>query len=150
MPARIRGRWPPLVAGSAFLLACLAARLCCTADEQQSRLIGHAFGAECAFRLRFGIPCPNCGMTRAVIVALHGEWLRAWRIAPGGPALVAGTLASAATLIALGIVRMRGGAPLVAKAGRQAPRIVYLCAALVLIIWFAGWIGAVAHALAAR
>jgi hypothetical protein len=150
MCARIRAGWPPLITGIALLLACLAVRLCCSADEQQTWLFGHAFGAECAFRLRFGIPCPNCGMTRAVIVALHGQWLRAWRIAPGGAAFVAATLVSAATLIALGIVRMRSAGPLAAKAERQAPRTIYACAVLVLMVWFAGWIAAVAQALAAR
>lgn len=134
----------------ALVAACLAVRLGCAADEQHTWFLGHAFGTECAFRLRFGIPCPNCGVTRAVILALLGRWLRAWRIAPAGPAIVIGTLVSAATVIALGLVRMRGAAPLVARAERLAPRIIYICAALVLIVWFSGWVAAVGHALAAR
>ncbi len=133
----------------ALVAACLAVRACCSADEQHTWFLGHAFGAECAFRLRFGIPCPNCGVTRAVILALLGRWTRAWRIAPAGPAIVIGTLVSAATVIALGLVRMRGAAPIVARSERLAPRIIYICAALVLIVWFSGWVAAVAQALAA-
>ncbi len=149
MSASVARRWPPIATGIALVAACLAVRECCAADEQHTWFLGHAFGAECAFRLRFGIPCPNCGVTRAVILALHGEWARAWRIAPGGPALVIGTLVSAVTVMALGIIRMRDAAPLAARAESLAPRVIYVSAALVVLVWFAGWIAAVAQALAA-
>src|ERR1035438_5483619 len=110
MPSSARHAWPPLLTGVALVLACLAVRLCCDADEQHTWILGHVFGAACAFRVRFGIPCPDCGMTRALILAAHCEWLRAWRIAPGGPALLLGTLVSAATVTALGVIRLRGRA----------------------------------------
>ena len=139
-----------MLTGLALVAACVGAGLTCAADERGTWFLGHALGAECAFRLRFGIPCPNCGLTRAVIIALHGQWLRAWRIAPGGAALVVGTFVCAATVTTLGMVRMRGAAPLVARMERLAPRIIYVCAGLVLGGWFTGWIAAVAQALAAR
>ena len=151
MSASIPRRWPPIAAGMALVAVGLAVRACCTADEQHTWFLGHAFGAECAFRLRFGIPCPNCGVTRAVILALHGEWARAWRIAPGGPALVIGTL----------VLGRNGDGPrdhpdARRRAARRArglslaPRVISVSAALVVVVWFGGWIAAVAQALAAR
>ncbi len=33
----------------------------------------------CLSRLLFGVPCPGCGMTRALSCALHGDFRRALR-----------------------------------------------------------------------
>ena len=37
------------------------------------RLFGVQLPATCWFRLVTGLPCAGCGMTRAVVLALHGE-----------------------------------------------------------------------------
>lgn len=41
--------------------------------ESQSR---HSL---CVIKRAFGVPCPGCGMTRAISCAFHGEFRRAWR-----------------------------------------------------------------------
>lgn len=38
----------------------------------------------CLFRWLTGIPCPACGTTRAIILALRGEWLLSLRMNPYG------------------------------------------------------------------
>lgn len=38
----------------------------------------------CAFHLITGLPCPTCGMTRALCQALHGDWVRSVASHPAG------------------------------------------------------------------
>ena len=149
-PWTIRPGLAPLLAGGLVLLSVIVLRILFDADEQRTVFLGHAFGWECAFRARFGVPCPNCGMTRAFVLALYGHWLRAWKVAPGGPALLACLLASTTAVFALGVVRARGSAPFAERAERYAARVILASAALALTIWFAGWIAAVAHAASLR
>lgn len=35
------------------------------------------FSVPCLFLTAFGIPCPGCGMTRALLAVLHGDWIGA-------------------------------------------------------------------------
>ncbi len=46
------------------------------------RLFGLPLPATCWFRLATGMPCAGCGMTRAVVLALHGEPRAAWQAHP--------------------------------------------------------------------
>ena len=146
----IRHGLTPLLAGGLLVLSLLVLRILFDADEQQTRFLGQAFGSECAFRVRFGIPCPNCGLTRAVILALHGGLLRAWSVSPAGPVLVVATLVCAALLTTLGVVRMRASQAVVTRLERLAPRVMCSCAAALLLVWLVGWIAAVARALSTR
>ena len=43
----------------------------------------------CPFRAVTGVPCPLCGMTRAVVSAMHGHLLESLRFNPAGLLLVA-------------------------------------------------------------
>ena len=45
-------------------------------------LLTLAFGYRCPFQLIAGIPCPTCGITRAVRLALHGDLAAATRLHP--------------------------------------------------------------------
>ena len=40
------------------------------------------FGAFCPSLLIMGLPCPGCGMTRAVICLFKGEFARSWALNP--------------------------------------------------------------------
>ena len=88
----------------AFVIGCLtsgdliAGRLLLRADEARVYLAGRALTYRCAFHEATGLSCPTCGMTRSVVMSLHGEWARAWHMSPGGPALV----------LALGLVAVAG------------------------------------------
>jgi len=39
----------------------------------------------CPIRALFGIPCPGCGLTRAVILCLHGDWATSLHAHPLAP-----------------------------------------------------------------
>lgn len=45
-------------------------------------LIKAVFHAYCPMVLITGLPCPGCGMTRAVLLLLMGEWKRSWNLQP--------------------------------------------------------------------
>jgi len=43
----------------------------------------------CLFYRLSGMPCPGCGMTRALAALFHGEWREVLRLHPWAPAVVA-------------------------------------------------------------
>ena len=57
----------------------------------------------CPLRALTGIPCPLCGMTRAVTAAMRGDFWASLRFQPAGLALLAIALYM--------LVRRRGGEP---------------------------------------
>ncbi len=130
-----------LISGVTVLLDALAARFTLSADDARVYVLGHAIPWECAMR-KAGLPCPTCGMTRSLVMALHGQIGRAWHMAPGGPVLLAGVLLAA---VALTI-----------SAARRAPLprwvvtggMVYAAAAM--IVWLGGWAAQFSQALDAR
>jgi hypothetical protein len=139
----------PAAAGAAIALQILAARLALSADEGGVWLFGAPLGAECAFRARFGLPCPTCGMTRSLILALHGEPGRAWALQPAGPVAVAGLVLLAVALLVLGIARLaKAGVPREAALWIRRAALIY--AAGLVAVWLGGWGFGVRAALAAR
>lgn len=125
------------MAGAIMLLDALAARLALTADDARVYVFGRPIAWECALR-RIGLPCPTCGMTRSVVLALDGEIARAWHVAPGGPVLAAGVLAMALVLL---VSRFRRAPwPSWVRAGGVA----YAAAAT--LIWLGGWAAQFAQA----
>jgi hypothetical protein len=119
-----------LIAGVVILLDAAAARLALTADDASVYVFGHPIGWECSWR-RIGLACPTCGMTRSVVLALHGQWARAWQMAPGGPLLAAGGLMLAVLLVSSAFRR----APWPRWVG--AGGVVY--AAATVLVWLGGW-----------
>jgi hypothetical protein len=96
-----RPGFPALVIGCVTLADALAARWLLRADEEQVFVLGRPIEWVCALRSRFGLPCPTCGLTRSVAMSLHGEFARAWRIAPVGPVAVVGLVAFAIAMLVL-------------------------------------------------
>jgi Protein of unknown function (DUF2752) len=130
-----------VVSGVIILWDALAARLVLTADATRVYFLGHAIPWECAMR-RIGLPCPTCGMTRSMVMMLHGDLGAAWRMAPGGPVLLAGVLLTAVALLAGAALR------------RPFPRwvrttgLVYAAGAM--MIWLGGWAAQFHQALRVR
>jgi Protein of unknown function (DUF2752) len=130
-----------LISGVIVLLDAVAAGFALTADDTRVYVFGHAIPWECSMR-RAGLPCPTCGMTRSLVMTLHGQFGRAWHMAPGGPVLLAGALLAAAVLL---VSAARGAAlPRWIKTGG----VVYAAAAV--LIWLGGWAGQFSRALQAR
>lgn len=79
----------------------------------------------CPTQLLFHLPCPGCGLTRALFAIGHGRFLEAWTLNPFGYVFELLALLG----IALGLTReVRWAEPL----RRQAPR----SAALLLVAMF--------------
>ncbi len=95
---------PGFIAGliAIVLLAELAgARLLFNADREGVTVAGVPWRTACAFKERFGVPCPACGMTRSVVLSLHGDVSTAAELNPGGPVIVFGLLYFSAAMIFL-------------------------------------------------
>src|SRR2546421_3781363 len=80
------------VTGACVLLQLVALRALASATETYVTFAGRELHMECSFRQHFGVPCPNCGMTRSVLLTLQGELGRAARVNFAGPFLVVGVV----------------------------------------------------------
>lgn len=91
-----------IIVGAGLLLQFVAIRVFSWADSTRVLLFGRELHLGCWFRERFGVPCPACGMTRSVILTLHGHFVQGFQLNAGGPVLVAAVAACAALLIVRG------------------------------------------------
>jgi hypothetical protein len=153
-----RPGFPALVIGCVTLADAVAARWLLRADEERVFVLGRPIEWMCALRGRFGLPCPTCGLTRSVVMSLHGEFARAWQIAPVGPVAVIGLLAFAIAIVALACLqwmpqaRPQGGGARKWEAGARVwirkGAAIYAVGALA--VWLGGWAVSFQAALAAR
>lgn len=136
----------PGAAGLAILLQAALARIVLRADETRVYFLEHPLNWVCALRERFGLPCPTCGLTRSVILTLHGQLGRAWHIAPGGPALTLGVLFVAGGILVLAAVELsaanrqddgRRRLEEKIKIGLQSGALAW--AGVSTVVWLAGW-----------
>ena len=152
MGCAARPGFPALAIGCVTLADALAAHWLLRADEEHVFVLGRPIEWVCALRSRFGLPCPTCGLTRSVVMSLHGEFARAWRMAPVGPVAVIGLVAFAIAMLALAwlqreaqwapkSVPQKVGAPKWEAGARVWIRkgvAIYAVGAIVL--WLGGWI----------
>lgn len=125
-------------------------RVLLRADEARVFLGGRALGLRCAFREATGLPCPTCGLSRSIVMSLHGDFTRAWHLAPAGPVAVTGVALFAAAMFALALLQARGGARRILNARVWIRRgALAYCAALI-AVWAGGWLEAFLPALQAR
>jgi len=87
------------LAGIFLFLGLILLRVAAWADASQVWLFGRQLNWGCWFKEHYGFPCPTCGMTRSVILTMHGDFNNAFLLNPAGPFLIAGLLLVA--LIAL-------------------------------------------------
>jgi hypothetical protein len=99
--ARFGSRPGAAAAGLAalILLQLAAARVFLSADAAGASFAGTPIGGVCFLRQHTGVPCPTCGMTRSVVLALHGDLAPALEINPAGPAWVLAAFVVSAGLL---------------------------------------------------
>jgi hypothetical protein len=154
MPLAAQPGFPAFVIGCATLVQLAAGRALLAADETRAYFAGHALDLRCAFRAATGLPCPTCGLTRSVAMSLHGEWLRAWKLAPAGPVAVIGLVGFALAMLALAVLQnavlQNGGGARAAAAREWIRKSALAYAAALTIVWLGGWAVGFNAALAAR
>ena len=60
----------------------LKAVLCGTAVYAGFLLLARLWRLPCVFQWLFGVPCPGCGITRALLAAMHLQWRSAFSLHP--------------------------------------------------------------------
>jgi len=89
------------VVGFVLLAQVAAARLLLRATPDGVTFLGRPLGGACAFRRLTGWPCPTCGMTRSVVLALHGHVGAAFQANFAGPAWIAVVTGMAMALLSV-------------------------------------------------
>ena len=145
-----RPGFPAFIVGSVALADLAVGRALLWADEARVYLAGRALDAQCAFRSATGLPCPTCGVTRSVVMSLHGEFARAWSMAPAGPVAVLGLLAFALAMLALAFIQWAGAEDRTAWVRLWIRRGALAYGTAATIVWLAGWVVHFEAALRAR
>ena len=93
----------------AVILAHLAVLpLALGADRDFVYFRGEALPEACSLRRVFGVPCPTCGMTRGVVLALHGRVGDSAATNASAPVLVGVALMLGSSLAGAGGLRLAG------------------------------------------
>jgi|DewCreStandDraft_4_1066084.scaffolds.fasta_scaffold00803_39 hypothetical protein len=110
-PAPPRGV-PAAATAIALIIQLLLAAWLFTTGGDRVYFLNRAIAETCAWKSRYGMPCPSCGWTRAVVLTLHGDPAAGWRSNPTGPLTVLGMAAVAlALLLVAAYQRLRGAVP---------------------------------------
>ena len=100
--------FPALAMGALLLLHLVLVPLLLVADADFVYFHGKALPEMCPLRTVFGVPCPTCGMTRGVVLALHGHLAESASVNASAPVLVAAVLFLGILLSLAGGLRMTG------------------------------------------
>lgn len=95
------------LAGIFLLLGLVGLRVAAWADANQVWLFGRQLHWGCWFREHYGFPCPTCGMTRSVILTIHGDFHNAFLLNPAGPFLIAGVLLAVIIALRLPLIGLK-------------------------------------------
>lgn len=121
-----RKEWAAGAAGAALLAQLVLLRALGAASETSVWFAGRELQWGCAVRQLFGVPCPSCGLTRSVVLTVHGQLETALALKPAGPLYVLGMLLLCAVLFALMLRPLFGARSL----GENFPRRLLLSASL--------------------
>jgi hypothetical protein len=103
----------PTLFAAMLLLELAVAHVLLTADRETVFFEGKPIHVACSFKEHFGVPCPACGISRSLVLTLHGDVTTASQLNPGGPLAVLTTLYFAAAMLWLALRRrLRPGADL--------------------------------------
>jgi hypothetical protein len=77
-------RYAGAIVGGGSLLSLLIINLTTSATTGMVWFLGHETHLGCWFKDKFHLPCPVCGMTRSVVLALHGSFSASLNLHIGG------------------------------------------------------------------
>ncbi len=126
-------------AGALIWADALAARFALRADDTYVYFLGRPVGITCWMRTHLGIPCPTCGLSRGLVLSLHGKWGAAWHLFPAAPLALAGALLLASALLAVAALQA-SGSPFAVTLGRPVRKAGLLWAAVTVLVWIGGWL----------
>lgn len=102
LPFPSRAGLPAQTVGLFLFLQFVIIRAVSTATTNYVSFFGHELHWGCWFKQLTGMPCPACGMSRSVILTLHGHFGQALQMNAAGPFGVLGLLLAASGLLVLG------------------------------------------------
>ena len=76
--------WPLGLFALAFISTAAALLVYPDGQHEELWLMGLRFGGECGMKVQFGIPCPQCGMTRSWVGLVRGDLYNAFLYNPAG------------------------------------------------------------------
>ena len=135
-----RTQLAPGLVGALLLVQLVLIRSLASATSERVYVFGRELHWECWFRQQFNFPCPTCGLTRGVLLTLHGHVGAAWQLNPAGPLLVSGLLLLGLALIFLMLYRQK---QMPASSGAWHRRIriaTKIYAHLLIMVLFVHWI----------
>jgi hypothetical protein len=115
-PSRLTTGMAPRALGVAILAQLGVLHFALRADVQRAFLFDYPLPTLCGWRESLGLPCPTCGLTRALGLTLHGELGAAWQLFPAAPLALLSLATFAVALVMLDWRRAAG------TAGRARPR----------------------------
>ena len=128
------------VVGAVLLLQLTLVRLLATADVNHVSLLGHELHWGCWFKQLFGIPCPACGMTRSVILTLHGQLKPAFQMNAAGPVGVLGLILFSVMMLFLMMRQQNPAGRGLQTIERQIRLWTPVYGAMLVMILFAHWL----------
>lgn len=131
------------ITGAGLLLQVAAIRLLFRAGETSVSLLGRELRGACEFKQRFGLPCPTCGASRAVVLSAWGHFGQAWSLNPLGPLLVFGLLLTGVLLLGVAVAQRYGSGEAAKRASAMVRVALLAYGSAVCVIWIGSWVSAV-------
>ncbi len=126
-----------------LLLAQIAwAGLLLRASQDRVFFFGIPVGGVCLFRQITGLPCPACGMTRSIVLTLHGHAATALRLNLAGPLWVLAVVSIAGALLWLAWRQRSASAAQAEAAKRRVWKLALVQGAVVVVLLATNWIHA--------
>ena len=126
-------RWPDFTLASLLRDRRVSLVLAGVATAQVAAVATGVGGWPCPVKSALGIPCPGCGLTRATLSLLGGEFAAAFRLHAFAPLLLLG-LAAVAVAAALPAARREAFAAAVARFERRT-KAAYVVLGAMLLYW---------------
>lgn len=126
-------RWPDITLAPLLRDRRVALGVTAVAVAQVAAVSAGVGGWPCPFRSALGIPCPGCGLTRASLALLGGDFATAFGLHAFAPVLLLGLAAFAAAGL-LPAARREAFAGSVARFERRT-RAAYVLLAAMLLYW---------------